>query len=161
MIARANQTHELLWAAIVPAFLAFIGVVVTAWITFLNHRQGKRIDEQVRPENGMRLGELVEQVAKITEVTNGRVHDVSKRVDNVEMKLDEQNQRAADRIEAVAPLVDWAQTRMTEEQVGDSRFDRIENKLDQHHQEFVGRVETWEPLAAYVRKQMKKQMEKK
>lgn len=39
------------------------------------------VAEQVRPENGRRLGELAQSTAKLVEVIDGRLHDVSKRVD--------------------------------------------------------------------------------
>jgi hypothetical protein len=99
MFAQASQTHDLLWATLISSGLLFVGVLITAVLAWSNHRTGRSISEQVRPENGARLGPLVEQIAQTVEATNGRVHETSKRVDRVETKLDSH-------IEETTPLVE-------------------------------------------------------
>lgn len=47
-----------------------------------SQKQVGEVAEQLRPENGRRLAQIVEQTGRLLEVVDGRLHDVSKRVDD-------------------------------------------------------------------------------
>lgn len=121
ILSRAGDSRDLLWATVIASALGFVGVMVAAVIAYSNHRQGRRISEQVQPENGMRLGELVEQVSKTVDVIDGRVHDGSKRADRLETAVD----RVEEKVDAIDGRVRETSQRLTN--VGDKLDGHIED----------------------------------
>jgi len=118
MLAQASQTHELLWAAILTGALSFVGVMVTVFISWSNHRRVGDVQEQVRPENGGRLGAILEQISKTVDAIDGRVHDGSKRTDRVETTID----RVEDKVDATTAAIATNST----------LIETMEAKLDEH-----------------------------
>jgi hypothetical protein len=134
MLALPSQTHDLLWATIISSGLVFVGVLITAVLAWSNHRTGRGIDattrstnRQVTPDNGQRLGPLLEQVSKTTDAIDGRVHDNSKRTDRLEA--------AMDRVETT---VDSSRSLGVENR---ATILRVETKLDGHIEDTAGLVE--------------------
>jgi ABC-type transporter Mla subunit MlaD len=79
----------LLVAMGIPAVLAARRSKLAARVAEESRSNLEAVAEQVRPENGRRLGELVETTARLLEVIDGRLHDVSKRVDAQGRELSE------------------------------------------------------------------------
>lgn len=128
---KVRQANALLWATLISSGLLFVGVLITVILTWSNHRTGRATKAQVTPDNGQRLGPLLEQVAKTADAIDGRVHDNSKRTDRLEITVD----RMETTVESSKAL--GVENRAT--------ILRVENTLDQH-------VEDTAPLVARAKK---------
>jgi len=123
-----------MWAVsdIVSVAIIGAGASITTAVLSRGRKTQTRIADQLQPSNGSTLAQTVESIERTGEITQGRVHDISKRVD--------------------AQGREVAEIRHHQKGI-EANLIGIGDKLEEHMEERT----TFEPLIGWVRKRMEEE----